>query len=210
MKVITLLIFSLIFSSNCFSQTINNCFEKQSYFEPKNEPIVFLCDSILKIAECNDFELNNLYVIKDLNLDTVLSMTQKFNEIYLFDSLGNKFKLFDKPGCSNNSNLLKMLNFSSLKLKEDIKYDWIINLAHPITLVNSNNKFKYYAVIFWSTCLGIRYDDSPFEWERILKNRFGNSINIVKINIDVNSSFNEETKNKKLRMYQNIFKKIKK
>lgn len=198
--ILTLATFSFIIINTLKAQETS---ANEFYVKIPQKPIVFNNDSILNIIFNNKLNEQNNFIAKDTMLNLLLQKLGKLNEVWLFNPNGFKIKLYEGVKCVNNTLLLTSFQTNNYNLDSNINLNSIFKSIVPITetIHNENNPT---ALIFWSVSTGIKNEDNPFDWERIIKNKYNSEVNIIKVNLDVNNSWSAEKKKEFLDMYQTI------
>lgn len=198
-----ILIFTAFFCFNIETIKAQLISTNEYFINIPQSPNVFNNDSILKIISNNKLKEQNNFIVKDSMLNMLLQKLRKLNEVWLFNPNGNKIKLYEGVKCVNNTLLLNALTTSNYNIDSNISLNSIMNFFITISETIHNENIPT-AVIFWSTSTGIKNEDNPFDWERILQKKYNSEVNIIKVNLDVNSSWSAEKKKEFLDMYQTI------
>jgi hypothetical protein len=198
-----ILIFTVFFCYNIDTIKAQTISTNEFFIKIPKSPNVFNNDSILTIILNNKLKEQNNFIAKDTMLNLLLQKLGKLNEVWLFNPKGFKIKLYEGVKCVNNTLLLTSLPTSNYNIDSNISLNYILNFFTPITETIHNEKNPT-AVIFWSISTGIKNEDNPFDWERIIQKKYNSEVNIIKVNIDVNSSWSAEKKKEFLDMYQTI------
>lgn len=198
-----ILIFTAFFCFNIDTIKAQKISTNEFFINIPQSPLVFNNDSILRIILNNHLKEQNNFIVNDSMLNMLLQKLRKLNEVWLFNPSGYKIKLYEGVKCVNNTLLLNALTTSNYNIDTNITLNSIMNFIIPITetILNESNPT---AVIFWSTSTGIKNEDNPFDWERIIQKKYNSEVNIIKVNIDVNSSWSDEKKKEFLEMYQTL------
>jgi hypothetical protein len=198
-----LLIFVAIFCFKINTIKAQKISTNEFYIKIPQSPNVFNNDSILKIVLSNQLIKQNNFIVKDTMVHSLLQKLGKLNEVWLFNSNGFKLKLYEGVKCVNNTLLLSSFSTSNNLIDSNLSLNYLMNFIIPISeIILVENKPT--AVIFWSTTTGIKNEDNPFDWERIIQTKYNAEVNIIKVNLDVNTSWSAEKKKEFINMYQTL------
>ncbi len=198
-----ILIFTAFFFLIITTLKAQNISANEFYIHIPLSPSVFSNDSILNIIFDNNLKQQNNFIAKDTMLNLLLQKLGKLNEVWIFNPNGFKIKLYEGVKCVNNTLLLTSFPASNYNIDSNISLNSILNFITPISETIQFENIPT-AVIFWSISTGIKNEDNPFDWERIIQKKYNSEVNIIKVNIDVNSSWSAEKKKEFLDMYQTI------
>jgi|GEM_PF-4504605 len=177
-------------------------------YPTQDSAIAISTDSVLRVIQKYSLSKNNNYIASEQGFLNILRSQGKFNEILVFNSSGAKLKLYEGVKCSNNSMILRNLEFNSLKEDRRVSLNTILSECTAITEKKVNEAYPN-IVIFWGMTTGIKTDDNSLEWESIINERFKNKINIFKINMDVSSSWSAEVQESRISFLNRLLIKIK-
>jgi len=173
------------------------------YLPIPSHPYLQNKESVIELVNREKLDTSNNFFVADTSINYIFDQLGKFHEIWFFDTLGRRLRMYDGIKCVNNTLLCNSLVLADLKVDSTILISNLMSRLVPITDAKIDSE-KYYAIIFWSISTGIKVEDSPFDWERILRRKYGNKINIVKISLDAFELWEPRTKNEILNMYQQI------
>lgn len=198
-----ILIFAALFIFNLDTIQAQNISTNEFYINIPSKPNVFINDSILNIILNQKLKTENNFIVKDTMFKELLQKIGKLNEVWLFNRDGYKIKLYEGVKCVNNTMLLSSLTTSNYNVDSTVTLNTIMNFLIPISETIKIENIPT-AVLFWSTSTGIKNEDNPFDWERIIQKKYNSEVNIMKVNIDVNDSWSTDKKKEFLAMYQTI------
>ena len=198
-----ILIFAALFIFNLDTIQAQNISTNEFYINIPSKPNVFINDSILNIIVNQKLKTENNFIIKDTMFNVLLQKIGKLNEVWLFNWDGYKIKLYEGVKCVNNTMLLSSLTTSNYNVDSTVTLNTIMNFLIPISETIKIENIPT-VVLFWSTSTGIKKEDNPFDWERIIQKKYNSEVNIMKVNLDVNDSWSTDKKKEFLAMYQTI------
>jgi hypothetical protein len=199
-KLISSKIFTLLFFVFSYFQS-DAQFNAEYIIQPPFESIVFSTDSIIKTQLKYNCTAENNFTVIDSSFKALNTLLHKNNELLLFSN-NKRIRFYDGIKCANNSLIINNLDTNNFKLDTLDDINTYLALAEKIknsTLINKETQFK--ALIVWSQSLGVQKDNNPFEWEKLLFEKFKNNITIIKICIDVNEQWREKYQQEILAVY---------
>lgn len=94
-------------------------------------------------------------------------------------------------------------NLTLYVLDTTIRLDTTLSWLEPISKTDIV-PHQLTAIIFWNFSMGTYMDDIPFDWEKLLRKKFANNINILKVNTEVIASWSEKDKADELDLMQRV------
>ncbi|MES2479339.1 MAG: hypothetical protein V4561_09640 [Bacteroidota bacterium] len=207
--IICLLFFNVSSSAQVIRPFVYNTQKEKSiseyYLQPNKIARTYSSDSILHFLNTLHLQKENIFVSRSTSYFGIVGLLHRYNEILIFNEQHFAYKFHPEHSCVNNTAILSYNNFSKLPIDSTKKLDTFLSYIQPISTL-SINKRKVTAIIFWNFSTGIKSDDNPFEWLKILRNNYGDEINILLVNMDVNESWPEDIKVSELAHLEKIIK----
>lgn len=205
--IICLLFFKVSSSAQVIRPFVYNTQKEESiseyYLQPNKVARTYSSDSILHFLNRLHLQKENIFVTRSTAYFGIVGLLHRYNEILIFNEQHFAYKFHPEHSCVNNTAILSYNNFSKLPVDSTKKMDTFLSFIQPISAL-SINKRKYTAIIFWNFSTGIKSDDNPFEWLKILRSNYGEEINILLVNMDVNESWPEDIKVSELARLEKI------
>lgn len=207
--IICLLFFKVSSSAQVISPFVYNTQKEKSiseyYLRPNKIARTYSSDSILHFLTRLNLKKENIFVCRSTAYFGIVGLLHRYNEILIFNEQHFAYKFHPEHSCVNNTAILSYNSFSKLPIDSTKKLDTFLSFIQPISAL-SINKRKVTAIIFWNFSTGIKSDDNPFEWLKVLRSNYGAEINILLVNMDVNDSWPEDIKVLELAHLEKILK----
>lgn len=207
--IICLLFFNVSSSAQVIRPFVYNTQKQKStaeyYLQPNKVARTYGSDSILHFLNTLNLKKENIFVSRSTAYFGIVGLLHRYNEILIFNEQHFAYKFHPEHSCVNNTAILSYNNFSKLPIDSTKKLDTFLSYIQPISAL-SINKRKVTAIIFWNFSTGIKSDDNPFEWLKILRSNYGDEMNILLVNMDVNESWPEDIKVSELAHLEKLLK----
>lgn len=163
-------------------------------------------DTIINFYRDNNMSLYNNYVPIDSCFFKVQKITQKLNELLVFNRDRSKLIFYKGSVCANNTLIINQSDFSTIPHSNEHRlFDSLMSYLLPISKIDTFKK-EFTAIIIWNWCMGIKADDNLFMWEKAIKDRYGHEkVQIIKINWDMNINYSEQYKIKCLSLFNKFY-----
>lgn len=175
------------------------------YLQPNKVARTYSSDSILHFLNTLNINTENIFVSRPTSYFGIVGLLHRYNEILIFNEQNFAYKFHPEHSCVNNTALLSHNNISQFSIDSTKKLDTFLSYVQPISGL-AISKRKVTAMIFWNFSTGIKSDDNPFEWVKILRRNYGEEINILLVNMDVNESWPEDVKAEELTHLEKVLK----
>lgn len=172
------------------------------------KPVIVHKALLLSYFQSLNIDTQDCYVPKGEHYEEVVNLANGLYSAVIFDSNGKKIRYTtSRLGCMNPSSYLADLRFiSDYPRDSSDNLTNFLSLVTPYTTTGNAAHYDYTVVIFWTKYLGTDENKQKIvRWEQILKANKKINTRIIKVNMDVQETWEEADKLKYQAVHQKIY-----